>query len=77
MKAGVLLSESLPFSNSDEQFPYGFIIIDRKTKRMATLVQITGPSGSGKSFSIKPLVDAYPSTVAVIDADGRGLAWAG
>lgn len=44
---------------------------------MATLVQITGPSGSGKSFSIKGLADKYPNAAAVIDADSRGLAWAG
>lgn len=41
---------------------------------MAVLVQITGEPGTGKTYSIKTL---DPKTSYYIDADGRGLAWAG
>jgi len=44
---------------------------------MATLIQISGNSGTGKTFSLKSLTDKYPNHVGVIDADGKGLAWAG
>jgi dephospho-CoA kinase len=38
------------------------------------LVQLTGDPGSGKSFSVKTL---NPKETFVIDADGKGLAYAG
>ena len=41
---------------------------------MAVPVQITGPGGSGKGFSIKT---CDPKKTFLIDADGKGPAWAG
>jgi uridine kinase len=41
---------------------------------MATLVQISGNSGSGKTFSTMKLAQKYPEHVGFIDADGKGLA---
>lgn len=44
---------------------------------MATLVQVSGNPGTGKTFSLKALVDKYPEHSALIDVDGKGPSWAG
>ena len=44
---------------------------------MAFVVQLTGAPGTGKTYSIKRLVEKYPDSVYYINADGKPLAWAG
>ena len=41
---------------------------------MATLVQISGMPGTGKTFGVKTL---DPKTTYIIGADKKGLSWAG
>ena len=44
---------------------------------MAIVCQISGPPGSGKSRSVKGLIDKYPGGVYYINADKKPLTWAG
>lgn len=46
---------------------------------MSTLVQLTGPAGSGKTFSIKSLTlsDRYKDATFLINVDGKTPSWAG
>jgi broad-specificity NMP kinase len=41
---------------------------------MSTLIQLSGPPGSGKTTSVEKL---NPNETFFIDADRKGLAWAG
>lgn len=44
---------------------------------MATLVQISGDPGTGKTYAVKQLTDKYPGQVYFINTDKKGLSWAG
>lgn len=41
---------------------------------MSTIIQVTGPPSSGKTFSLKSLVEKYPNCLYVINADNKPLA---
>ena len=44
---------------------------------MSTLIQVTGNPGTGKSFSLKKLIEKVPEQVFYIDTDKKGPSWTG